>query len=58
MDTRNRFLVGAQGDKINILNPPVGPITREDALLFAAWLVAIADVDDIFAHTLEAVEST
>ena len=57
-ETMNKFLVGSQGDHTNIMNPPTSPITREDALLFAAWIVAIADRDDAFARILEDVEST
>lgn len=42
----NKFLVAVRGDdQVLVLNPPVGPITKADALNLAAWLVALADDD-------------
>lgn len=43
MDTANKFLVGSNGDKLVIQNTPRGPISKDDALVLAAWLVALAD---------------
>lgn len=57
-DIFNRFGVGVQGDEIVILMPPHGSITKEAALVMAAWLVALADTDDKFADILEEVENT
>lgn len=43
MDTANKFLVGVRGDKIAMLDPPRGEMSKDDALLLAAWLVTLAD---------------
>ena len=59
METLNKFIVGAMADQIVIMNPPRAPISREDALLLAAWLVAIADpIEDDFHAILNAVKDT
>jgi hypothetical protein len=58
MDTFNKYVVGVNGDKIVILAPPRGPISKEDALMFAAWIVTLADYSgEEFAKALEAVQS-
>lgn len=38
----NKFLVGAQGKSTIIQNPPRGPITADEALELAAWIVAVS----------------
>lgn len=43
IDTSNRFVVSVNGSGILVMNPPQAPITPEDALVFAAWLVALAE---------------
>lgn len=59
MDTFNKHMVGMQAGKITILNPPRGQIDKEDALVFAAWIVAIADpTGEKFKEALEAVTNT
>ena len=61
MDTMNKFLVSRQGEFVLMLNPPkMGePFSKQDALLFAAWLVAISAPDnDEFENILRAVKST
>lgn len=35
----NKFGVGAQAGGVRILMPPKGPISKEDAIELAAWLV-------------------
>ena len=56
MDTFNKYMVSAQAGKLTILNPPRGPIEREDALIFAAWIVAMADPGgEDFKKALDAV---
>jgi hypothetical protein len=57
LDTMNRFGVAALGDEFMTLFP-VGLMSRADALNLAAWLVAMADVDDEFPALLEAVQNT
>jgi hypothetical protein len=69
VDTSNRFLVSAIGDKIVVLGFPGGLsrgksaellvqlLTRDDAINLAAWLVALADpAGDDFQRTLKAVQ--
>ena len=61
IETLNKFLVGVRGDEIVIMNPPRTLISKEDALLLAAYLVAMADTSEgheQFERVLEAVEST
>ena len=60
MDIDNKFMVAARGTgAVLIMNPPRGDITVDDALVLAAWLVAIADpLEDKFPKVLEAVQGT
>jgi hypothetical protein len=48
LDTANKFAVTASLQGITILKPPLGPITHDDALNLAAWLVALADHEKKF----------
>jgi hypothetical protein len=41
IDTTNKFLVGVQGDCIVFLRPVPRSIPKEDALLLAAYIVAL-----------------
>lgn len=60
----NRFFVGAQGPlgddaKIVIMRPPTRPISRDDAINLAAWLVALADpLNERFPAVLAEVRET
>lgn len=57
MNTENKFLVSAGGGKILVLAPPYS-MTKEEALLHAAWLVALAEKEEgQFAKVLDAVQS-
>lgn len=60
IDTSNKFLVSASGDAIAILNLPARPFSKDDALVFAAWLVALAEPGATypFADVLDAVQNT
>lgn len=63
IDTCNKFGVGTLGDDIVILLPVPRQLTRADALLLAAWLVAlVGDVGQegelTFEDVLTAVENT
>jgi hypothetical protein len=59
IDTFNKFGVGMQSGDIALLNPPPRRVTRQDALLLAAYLVCMADPGgDQFPKVLEAVQST
>ncbi len=60
-DTVNKFLVGARGDELVLLKPPSPgeSISKADALLLAAWLVALAaPIGDGLERALDAVLST
>ena len=59
IDTTNTFLVSLTGERVHILNPPRGPMSQQDALALAAWLVALslASRED-FLCVLDAVEAT
>lgn len=59
-DTMNVHLVSTGGDdRIFIVRPPSAPLTREQALLFAAWIVTLADpMGEDFPLALKAVQST
>lgn len=61
IDTFNKFGVGAIGDDIAILLP-VGRISKGDARLLAAWLVALSsfgpDGREQFNKVLDAVLDT
>lgn len=59
MDTFNKFMVGAQGDKITLLNIR-GPsyLSKDEALNLAAWLVSLADPGgEKFTDMLSAVQN-
>lgn len=58
IDTFNKFFVGMQGDDLHFLKPVPLRISKPDALLLAAYLVAMADDNDEFSNYLEAVQST
>ena len=59
MDTTNKYLVGRYAGDVTILNPPRAPMSQEDALVFAAWIVAVADpLGEKFTEALDAVTST
>lgn len=61
-DVTNEHIVGSTifGDgSISIIRPPAGPITRKQALVFAAWIVTLAERNPgEFKRALEAVQST
>ena len=54
MDTANLFAVGSRGEIVTI-GRQVTPISKEEALNLAAWLVAMADDRDEFPALLEAI---
>ncbi len=60
VDTTNKFLVTCGGRGIQILNPPLGGnLSADDALLFAAYLVALAEhaASHDFPEVLAAVQN-
>ncbi len=62
IDTENHFAVSSRGfdpKVIHVLCPPLGPILAEDALVFAAWIVVLAERrDGEFARVLTAVRDS
>lgn len=59
VDTTNKFMVASQGGRVMILMPPRAPINNEDALLLAAYLVAITGLGhDKFTRVYDAVCNT
>lgn len=61
IETLNKFAVSVHGEQLLVMNPPRGPISKADALLLAAWLVAMAIPDgatEEFDAVLEAVKHT
>jgi hypothetical protein len=63
VSTANKHVVGVRGDKVIVMAPP-SQLTAEEALVFAAWLVTMAEcvqTDDNappFEKYLEAVKNT
>ncbi len=58
IDTANHFAVGVNGDKLVILRPILGPLTKDEALNLAAWLVALCNVNNRdFLEKLDAIEA-
>jgi hypothetical protein len=66
IDTINAHIVCVVGNNAIIVgNPPTGPLTRQQALSLAAWLVAMVEAADpadegcpTFEQVLQAVRST
>jgi hypothetical protein len=60
MDIMNKFMVAASRSKVCIMNPPRGEMSPDDALLLAAWLVALASpmATEPFEAVLEEVENS
>lgn len=61
INTANRFMVGVKGDSVVVLLPPTTVLDKEAALVFAAYLVLMADAvpgELDFQEVLVAVENT
>jgi hypothetical protein len=58
IDTFNKFLVGVRRDSISFPLGLPATMSKDDALMLAAWIVALADTDDKFSKLLEAVRGT
>ena len=59
IETNNKFAVALAPGGFRILSPPSGVIGADDALLLAAWLLALAkeDATYLFEDVLEAVQT-
>ena len=60
IDTMNKFMVGLQGDQVVLLRPPGPRLTPGEAMILAAYLVAIAEhkAPYPFQMVLDAVVNT
>lgn len=61
MEIINKHFVAVAGDQLTMLNPPRPreALSREDALLLAAWLVALAETKEgQFQALLTAVQNS
>ena len=60
INTLNKFAVHTNSKgEVNILLPPQNYITREEALVLAAWIVVLAGADLVeFDDYVEAVEES
>jgi len=56
-DTFNKFLVSVRDQSIVFPLGLPAIITMDDALLLAAWIVALADRDDKFSIILKEVQN-
>lgn len=58
IDTMNKFLVGFAAGGVLIMHPPRGPMSDDDALLLAAYLVSMTSAGhEAFSEVLKAVEN-
>lgn len=57
IDTTNRWLIGKQGEQFIIALPP-RVLTEEQALVFAAYLVAMVGDENRWRTVYDAVEAT
>lgn len=61
MDVFNKHGVSLKGDQIALLIPPAAfvPMSKDEALTLAAWLVVLADpLGERFEEIISAVENT
>jgi len=58
IDITNKYGVSLIGGSILIINPPKHKISKEEALVLAAWLVALANDTDTFGLIIEQVENS
>lgn len=59
MDLGNNHAVGIQGEMIGMLIPPSGLMSKNEALILAAWLVCLADpLGKKFGSILHEVQNT
>ncbi len=60
VDTFNKYIVGRHGKDVVIVNRPTGPMSPDDAMNLAAWLVSVAehDASETFEEIFNAVQNT
>mgnify|MGYP001603933895 CR=1 FL=1 len=59
IDTMNKFLVAVKGKEVGFLKPVPGSMSADDAMLLAAYLVTMAEMDAThkFEEVLAAVQN-
>ena len=55
VDTMNRWLIGSRGESLVVMAPP-RELTHEEALVFAAYLVAMVGDEERWQEVLAAVQ--
>lgn len=58
MDTENKYMVSSRNSQVAFIRGIPATMTKDDALLFAAWIVAIADDGEKFGKILEEVQGS
>jgi hypothetical protein len=58
IDTTNKFLIGKRGDDFVFLRPLPQVLTEDDALLVAAYIVALCSDTERWKDVLQAVCNT
>lgn len=58
MDTENKFMVSMRGSQIAFIRGIPATMSKDDALLFAAWIVALADDGEKFNKVLVEVQGS
>lgn len=58
IDTTNFYLVALGGEGVALMRPPLHFMSPDNALVLAAWLVAVVGDDERFAEILHAVQNT
>jgi len=58
LNITNQHFVARARENVQVAIPPSIFQSRGDALVFAAWIVALADDDDEFSAILDRVRST
>jgi hypothetical protein len=56
MDTENKYMVGVRGSQIAFVRGIPATMPKDEALLFAAWIVALADDGEKFNKVLAEVQ--
>jgi hypothetical protein len=55
INTTNKFLIAKRGDNVVFLRPLPQQLSEDDALLVAAYIVAMCSDDERFKAVLQAV---
>lgn len=58
VDTSNHFVVGARGDHIVILNPPLRAMSKDEAINLLCWMRALIQDDTECERVYQAILNT